>query len=430
MSGQILAAEWVLPVTSPPVRDGVVVVEGSRLAWLGDRRELPSRYARWPVRAFGRSLLLPGWVNAHSHLNLTAALGLLEGRADAFVDWVRQVIRLQSTLPPELVNRSVTAGLDLLASTGTTTTAHVAALPDVEPFLVHPMRAVLLHEPIGFRPEQAPRLLAEAEDWLAAAATIIEDAEATRLTLGLAPHAPYSVSARLARLVSALAEREGLPLSVHLAETRAEEQFLREGGGPFEELLRERGSWDDNWRPPGANPVQYLAALDVLRSNRKSPLLAVHANYLDDRDVLTLAASGAVAVWCPGSHAFFGHEPHPAPRLLAAGVPIALGTDSLASNQALSMLHEVRLAAERCPGVSRETWLRSATVVGAGSLGLGDTTGSLEPGKAADLQVLEAKETTDPLTALFESDLRVRAVLIDGNEVRIKRASPLQSGEE
>src|SRR5947209_4434560 len=143
---RLLAAEWVLPVAAEPVRDGVVALEGDRIAWVGSRRELPSRFLRAPLRAFPRSLLLPGWVNAHSHLNLTAALGLVPGSADRFADWIRSVIRLRDAWPKEINRQSIRAGLDLLASTGTTTIAHLDTLPDLEPFLEHPARVVVFHE--------------------------------------------------------------------------------------------------------------------------------------------------------------------------------------------------------------------------------------------------------------------------------------------
>lgn len=424
---RILAAEWVLPVSGAPLRDGVVVVEGARIAWVGTRRDLPSRFLKAPIRATPRSMILPGWVNAHCHLNLTAALGMLPGSADRFADWVRQVIRLQMSWPPQIIRQSIVAGLDLLASTGTTTVAHVSTLPPLEPFLEHPMRSVVFHEPIGFRADRAEDLLEEAEEWVDAADALIEDAGASQVRVGLAPHSPYSVSPELLRGCAALATRLELPRSVHVAETRAEAEFLQSGGGQLRELLDERGVWEPGWTPPAVTPVRYLADLDVIPPARQPDQrgkngLAVHCNYLTEDDVRLLAQSQLTPTWCPGSHLFFGHRDHPAQRLLDAGAPLALGTDSLASNAGLSMLREARLAAAALPGVDRSIWLRAATQAGAEALGLGHVTGSLEQGKAADLQVLYGipEETPDPLTALFEADLRVRMVLIDGVEVKIR----------
>jgi cytosine/adenosine deaminase-related metal-dependent hydrolase len=424
---RILSAEWVLPVSAEPIRDGVVVLEDTRLAWVGSRRDLPSRFLKAPIRAYPRSIILPGWVNAHSHLNLTAALGMVPGSADRFTDWVRQVMRLQLSWPPQIVRQAIVAGLDLLMSSGTTTVAHVSTLPPIEPFLDHPMRSVVFHEPIGFRAERASELLEQAEEWLDVADALIQDAGASQVRVGLAPHAPYSVSPELLRGCAELAESFQIPLSIHVAETRAEAEFLQSGRGQFRELLDERGVWEPNWTPPAVSPVRYLSDLGVIApagnsSERVGSGLAVHCNYLSDEDIRLLVQSRLTPTWCPGSHLFFGHRDHPAQRLLNAGASVALGTDSLASNAGLSMLREARLAAAALPGVDRAFWLRAGTLTGAEALGLGRETGSLEAGKAADLQVLYGlpEETPDPLTALFEADLRVRMVLVDGAEMKIR----------
>jgi cytosine/adenosine deaminase-related metal-dependent hydrolase len=368
-------------------------------------------------------LLLPGWVNAHTHLDLTAVLGQLPGTADRFADWARALERVRGSWPPGVVRQSITAGLDLLGSTGTTTVAHASALPELEPFLEHPMRAVVFHEVTGFEGKRAGELVRQAEDWLDAAAALVRDEGLQRITLGLAPHAPYSVSPPLLQGLGEVAERRGLPLSLHLSETRAELEFFRTGEGPLRELAEERGTWDPSWTHPGVSPARYLADLGLLEG-RSGALrgLAVHCNYLSAEDLGLLARGGWMPVWCPGSHLFFGHRDHPAARLLDAGAPVALGTESLAGNRALNMLREVRLAAEIRPEVPRDLWLRAGTLAAAEGLGLGAVTGSLEAGKAADLQVLEGvpEEGTDPLVALFEAGLRVRLVLVDGAEMKIK----------
>jgi aminodeoxyfutalosine deaminase len=417
------AARWVLPVSSPPIRDGVVAVEGSRIAWVGPRMDLPSRFLQAKIRAYPRSLLLPGWVNAHSHLNLTAALGLLAGTADRFADWIRGVIRFQQSLPPDIVRQSVVAGLDLLASTGTTTIAHVSTLPELEAFLEHSARSVVFHEAIGFPASRARALLDEAEEWLNGGEAVIADSGAAgRVHLGVAPHAPYSASAELIQGLWGMAGRRKVRFSIHIAETLAEEEFLRSGTGQLRTLLEERNAWDPDWTPPGISPVRYLADLGVLEPQSHAPGLAVHCNYLNDEDAELLGASALRPTWCPGSHRFFGHGRYPAVRVLDHGGRLALGTDSLASNLGLNMLREARLAAEALPEVDRAAWLHAGTLAGAEALGLGAVTGSLEVGKAADFQVLEGvpHEETDPLNALFEAKLRVRSVLVDGVELTIR----------
>jgi cytosine/adenosine deaminase-related metal-dependent hydrolase len=416
----LVAAPWVLPICAPPIADGVVAVEAGRIAWVGPRAELPSRFLGARFRAFPGAVVLPGWVNAHSHLNLTGALGLLSGTAEDFPGWARQVIAFLGACPPHLVRQSVLAGLDLLASAGTTTVAHVSTRPELGPFLERRVRAVVFHEAIGFPAARAPGLLEEAREWLEGASAVLERAGAGHVRLGLAAHAPYSTSAELIAGVAGLARAQGVPFSLHLAETRGETEFLRTGQGPFRELLEERNAWDPAWQPPGLSPVRYAAALGVLGQTG----CAVHCNYVDEEELGLLARARLTPVWCPGSHRFFGHAAHPAPRLLGAGARLALGTDSLASNRGLDMLREVRLAAAAAPEVSREAWLRAATLDAAAALGLGHLVGSLEPGKAADLQVVggveDAGTATDPLAVLFEGDVRVRWVLVDGVEMRVR----------
>ena len=207
MTGEprVLAAEWALPVTAPPIRDAAVVIEGERLAWVGSRIELPSRYLHARMRAWPRSVLLPGFVNAHAHLNLTGLVGQLRGDGDRFADWLRDLIRATSNWTPEIVNLSVAAGLDLLAQSGTTTAAHLSTLPDLTPFFAHPLRAVVFHEAIGFPAAEAGGALNQASRWLEQSRERLS--AAPRLSLGLAAHAPYTCSAELIRGLAELCWR-------------------------------------------------------------------------------------------------------------------------------------------------------------------------------------------------------------------------------
>jgi cytosine/adenosine deaminase-related metal-dependent hydrolase len=205
-----------------------------------------------------------------------------------------------------------------------------------------------------------------------------------RVRVGLSPHAPYSTSAALYERALAEARQRGWLLATHLAETLAEEEFLRTGEGELREAMERYHLFDPTWTPPGTSPVAYLDRLGVLAA----PGLAIHCNYLDDADIALLRQGSLSAVYCPRSHTFFGHTEHPVERLLAVGVPVALGTDSLASNDRLDLLAEVREAARKHPGVPPETWLRLATLGGAQALGLAEEVGTLEAGKAADLCVV------------------------------------------
>lgn len=403
----MVAASWVLPLTAPPIRDGAVLIEGSEVAWVGPRSELPS--ATRPAHLIARpaSILLPGWMNAHAHLNLTAAAGLLPAGDDGFTGWVRRLIATTERWPPSLVDQAMTAGLDLLLATGTTTVVHQSTLPRLDPFLNHPIRSIVLHEVIGFKDEWCERLLAEARRWLEEAQ---RKCRGTHVQPGLAVHSLYSAGPRLARALAETARECQAPFAVHLAETQDELQFLQQGTGSIRDLLVDRGAWDDSWRPPGCSPVALADSLGLLAA----PGFAAHCNYLTRDDASRLARGSLRPVWCPGSHAFFGHPQWPAVLLSQAGTPVCLGTDSLASNNSLDMLREARLAIAKGPAQAAEKWL--ATAAGAGwpnGSGAG-----IRPHAPADLQLLVLDgEPGDPIQALIEGEYRIELVMIDGERV-------------
>jgi cytosine/adenosine deaminase-related metal-dependent hydrolase len=195
----------------------------------------------------------------------------------------------------------------------------------------------------------------------------------------------------------------------HIAESDAELELLRDHRGPFVDFLKQLNVWD----PSGlvASPE------DVLRLTvEASPVLYAHCNYL--RPDVAIPQHGSI-VYCPRTHAAFGHAPHPFREFIDRGVRVALGTDSLASNPDLDLLAEVRFLAAQYPDFSRETLLRMATLSGAEALGWADETGSLTPGKSADLVVLpvEDRDPPDPHSLLFSSTLPVRAVMFRGRWV-------------
>ena len=317
-------------------------------------------------------LLMPGFVNAHCHLSLTA----LEKKFSpfpSFEDWIRALISLNSVLDDESRVRGIRAGAKEMKRSGVTALGDYVA----EPGLLQVIgglgfRSVLFLETIGFHSEKARVLCEKVEEVLKS------QSSSPLCRLGLAPHAPYSVSPDLFRYLGQLAQKYQCPLSCHVAEIQNEVRFLDGGDDSLEQLLKERSAWDSQWKPPGKTPVQYLDSLGLLDC-----LIAIHCNFVS-ADLDMMAEKKVSAVFCPNSTKWFGRtEFMPVRALLNRGVTVALGTDSLASNDSLNFLDELRMADKLLPDVNRGEILTMATRSGGEALGL--QCGKLACGQQADL---------------------------------------------
>ena len=386
-------ARWVFPVAGPPLEGGTVTVQGHRI--LAVQPSSPGS----PARDLGDVAILPGLVNAHTHLDLSGLKGRLPP-GDDFFSWLRGVIGYRRMLAPDQVTADIRAGLAESLSFGTTLLGDISSQGYGWAVLVSaPVWSVVFYEVLGLPRARARQAWRDARAWLSS-----HRATAT-CRPGLSPHAPYSVRASVFRAVASWSARHNLPVATHLAETRAEEQLLRTRNGPFREFLTELGAWDPQGLVPGqAAVVRLLAGLPQATF--------VHANYL----AASALPPGGRIVYCPRTHAAFGHASHPFREYLAAGVSVALGTDSLASNPDLNVLGEARFLHKRHPDLAGEALLRMATVAGAEALGWQEQTGSLVPGKSADLVVLpiEPRTAKNPHDLLWESSARPIRVLWRG----------------
>jgi cytosine/adenosine deaminase-related metal-dependent hydrolase len=314
-----------------------------------------------------------------------------------FTGWLRQVIAYRRQRSPERVQADIQAGLAECLRFGTTLVGDVAAshinwllLADV------PLRAVVFRELLGLSEERA------AAAWEQVQLELRVYAPSHTMRMGLSPHAPYSVRSDL----FAPSAWQGVAVATHLAESSAELELLSHQRGPFVEFLQELGVWSPEGLVRGPEEV-------LRRTQSRLPVLYVHGNYLSAG--ASIPANGSI-VYCPRTHAAFGHPPHPFREFLARGVRVALGTDSLASNPDLDLLAEARFVHARHPDVPGATVLRLATLSGAEALGWQDETGSLEPGKSADLVVLPLSEEdrADPHELVLQAARPVQAVLWRG----------------
>lgn len=378
----LLEARWVLPISGPPVRDGAVLLaHDGRILAVGPRHSVRSLAVRTrPV--FAGEILMPALVNAHLHLELSALRGRLPGGA-GLVPWVRALLTTRASLDEARVRESVARALDELRAAGVGVLGDVTSgIAGAEIPLDSPFAGVRFHEALAARPE-------EAEATLARTLSRVAD-ERGPLTPALAAHSPATCSAELLRAIARVSP--GKPVSVHLAEDPSERTLFASGEGAWASLLSERGIP----LPPKrtGTPTGVLATAGLLGPRT----LAVHAIDLDDADVKLLAASGATAVLCPRSNRFLGVGAPDAGRLLAAGIPIALGTDSLGSCPSLSILEEAAAL-----GIDPVQAIRAATRGGARALGLSHM-GSLEPGQFPGLIAVDAVvgRRSPPESALVE----------------------------
>lgn len=402
----MLAAAWVAPMNRPPIRDGGVVHSGGTILAVGASHDLRQAYPGAALTDLGDSLLLPGLVNAHVHLELSALTpGDPPGR---FVDWLKRLV--PRSPPPveavrEFAERGVDVGVRQCLQFGVTSVGDISRQCGITRPLLKggPLRVVSYGEVQAMAQRRA--LIEERVE----TAVDAKD-ESDRLRVGITPHAPYSVEIEGYRRCLRVARECGLPLATHLAETTDEAVFLAQHSGPLRELWEYLGAWDEKVPRFAGGPIRFARAAGLL----DCPTLLAHVNYCDDDEMTLLAAGRASVVYCPRTHAYFGHPPHRWRDMLLAGINVAVGTDSCASSPDLNLVDDLRLIRRLAPEAPAHTLWELATVSAARAIGLEDRVGTLEAGKAADFVAFPAAGN-DPLAGVLDSDARPTGVWIAGD---------------
>jgi cytosine/adenosine deaminase-related metal-dependent hydrolase len=422
----LYSARWVLPISSAAIEDAALAIDGSQITDIGARASLVGKYPDAMVHHYPDAVILPGLINAHSHLELTAMRGFLESEESNFTGWLKKltVARLELMTPDDRyvsaawgAIEAVRAGVTALADASDSAYESMKALSDIG------LRGIVFQESFGPDPRVADDNFAKLTDKVAR----LTQVETPLVKVGVSPHAPYTVCGRLLELISEFALSEHLPVMMHAAESVAEEMLLREGRGTFADALAKRGI---EWQAPRLSSIQYLKRHCVLQTK---PLLA-HCIRVDNADIETLRESDARIAHCPKSNAKLGHGRAPFSSFLARGMAVGLGSDSVASNNTCDILEEARFATLMARAEIGENGgqrilvatdaLHAATAGGARALGLEGFTGELRAGLQADFAVVSLAgphqlPSYDPIsTLIFASSGRdVVLTVVAGREV-------------
>jgi 5-methylthioadenosine/S-adenosylhomocysteine deaminase len=371
-------------VSAPDIENGTVAVEGALITYVGPRAGAP------PGRdvELGDVILAPGLVNTHTHLDLTVLRGRFDGLP--FFGWIRALTAARAALSPDELAESARAGIREGLFAGITTYADTA--PNDAPFEAMRelgVRGIAYREVFGPDPAQCESSMAG----LRAVIAEMRPRETELVRAGVSPHAPYSVSDELFGAVARFTSDERLPLATHVAESEDESLLIAKGTGAFSDFLRGRGIAVE---PRGRTPVDALEQSGVLGENA----LLIHCVRADERDIATIAQYGCGVATCPMSNRYFGHGAAPVAEMRAAGVRLGAGSDSMASNVRMDILHEARVALGSDAG-EHEVW-ELATLGGARALRMDHAVGSLEVGKQADLAAFARGDVADaPALAVF-----------------------------
>lgn len=417
----ILRARWVLPVSSDPIENGEIVVENDRIV---EVRQQSGQVSGDETIEFGEAILMPGMVNVHAHLEYTGLRGQVEKAP--FFAWLRALIELKGQTPPEKWLQFAKQGAaECLASGITTVSDNTDSGVTVEALAQSGLRGRVYQEVFTLGTDQTDeQILEELNTKLESHHKTLKKWEADkRVRLGISPHAVYTVRDSLMRKLAVLSKEKNIPLSIHAAESSSEVLLTRSGSGEFADMFKERGI---PFTIPRINPIEYLHTTGIMSEQTQ----LVHCVRAEPSEIKMMVDTGCSVAHCPRSNAKLLSGIMPLQEMLRLGMRVGLGTDSVVSSGSFDMFEELRCAMwlQRAGRHSltpdSKGWVRMATLGGAEALGLESEVGSLEPGKKADLCVVDITRPTfsgvpDPYTALVSAACAadVRFTMVDGKKL-------------
>lgn len=388
---KVFVAPFILPVTSPIISDGAIVMDAEKIVAVGPRFEILRDYPEVTVEEMSQVVLMPGLINAHTHLDLI--FHEASGETPQFFPWLISGWEFRKTQTLSDKRHALEEGIRQLARSGATTVGDAGSFIGLIPQALNaPIRMVLfpeiLHGGEASISEEYEGVFSQVEEILGA--------QSTRVTGGIAPYAAYTLSRHLLKIVSQQAAALKIPLKIHVAETFQEMQFFYESTGEIAETLFPRMGWKDMLPPSHRKtPIQYLDSIGFLD---QAPTL-VGCNHLSDSDLTLLAKRNCTIIHSPRSNAHLKVGNPPLSKLRSLGIPVALGTNGTASLHSLSLWDEMRYVRDHYPEGDRpDDWelLKMATCHAARALGLASKVGSLEAGKEADLIAVHIPKNATP----------------------------------
>ena len=405
-----MCAQYILPITSEPFQNGAVLVRDGRICDIGTTDMLKLRYPDEEIVDYGLAALMPGLVDLHTHLENSVMRGIVHDVP--YTTWILSVAEKSSKMDvSDWYDSAILGGLDALSS-GITCVADItvtgAACTATQKL---GLRSVIYREVGAMDKRRVDYAMRMAENdimhWR-------EEVDSSRITIGVAPAAIYTCHPSVFGRVAEFANRENMPVAMHLAGSREESQFVRYGSSPFSvhDMGVKRGYVEiPPWLPTGTSPVRYALNWGAFET---SDVLAIHCVHVDEEDVKKLKEYDVAVGVCPRCNAQLGMGVAPVNEFLRAGLRLGLGTDSPAAADSTDMLTEMRLGmlVQRAVDVNEfldsSTMLEMATMGGARALRLDDKIGSLDVGKRADVIAVDLSgshqtPTTDPVSAVVNT---------------------------
>lgn len=398
---KIISADYVLPISDEPIEDGAVAIEDDVIIAAATRKELTQKYPEAVRDDFGEAAILPGFVNCHSHLEITAMRGYLDSAEHDFTEWLLKLTATRVKLSEQDIEAAAIAGALEGVRAGVTCFGDIGRFgrAGLEALKANGLRGILYQE-TEFSPDN--KTADEDFEKLRNKFLSRRESETNLVKAGLSPHSPYTVSPHLFEKIAEYAQNENVKLSIHAAESCDEGEMMTGGTGFFREHYQKFGV---EWESPRCTSIEFLSRTGILAAK---PLL-VHCVTASDGDIKLIAESGSAIAHCPKSNAKFGHGYAPFEKFLDAGVGVGFGSDSVASNNICDLLEEARfavLAARNRPDrkrfISGKEAIETATLGGAKALSLDAQIGTLEPGKQADITVISlANIAQHPLNDIY-----------------------------